>query len=162
MLIASISPCSFLFADESVEKNQNDVSNKDQTKRKRNILPKRKNKHTVKHKCTSQPKPCFPDKKRVRVTPYAANETPVRPEKVLKLSEPIDEERDEGNKLAPNSQKSQSLRPFFWLREGGEEEEEEIEDFVSLSNITPLNAPCFSDLKDSHDDVPFDTTPIVS
>lgn len=140
------------------------MSNKDQTKTKRSTSLKRKKKHVTKQKSTSQLKPCFPAKKRVHVTPFAASETPVRPAKVLKLGDTDNltdsKERDEGDKLTTNLQKSPLLRPFFWLRD--EEEEEEIENFVSLSNASPLNAPCFSDLKDSQDEVPLNATPNVS
>jgi hypothetical protein len=145
---------------ESLEKLGNGISNKEQTITKRSTSLKRK-KCVTKQKSTGQVKPCFPAKKRVHVTPFAASETPVRPKKVLKLGETdnnlTDSKERDADKLTTNLQKSPSLRPFFWLRE-----EEEIENFVSLSSTSPLKAPCFSDLKDSQDEVPSNTTPDVS
>lgn len=154
--------------EESPGKLDDNTSNKDQLKKKRDTSLKRKKKHVPKQKCTSDLKPCFPAKKRVHVTPFAVSETPVRPTKVLKLGESnnnLTDSKDsiEDDKLATNLQTSPSLRPFFCLgEEEGEEEGEEIENFVSLSIASPLNAPCFSDLKDTQDEVPSNTTPNVS
>ncbi|KAF3327538.1 protein BREAST CANCER SUSCEPTIBILITY 1 [Carex littledalei] len=149
--------------EESPGKLDDNTSNKDQLKKKRSTPLKRKKKHVAKQKCTSELKPCFPAKKRIHVTPIAISETPVRPAKVLKLGESNNnltdsKDSNEGDKLATNLQTSLSLRPFFCL---GEEEGEEIENFVSLSLsiASPLNAPCFSDLKDTQDEVPSNTTP---
>ncbi|KAJ3698801.1 hypothetical protein LUZ61_002506 [Rhynchospora tenuis] len=141
---------------ESAQNLDNNTSKKDQTKKKRRTFPERKKKQKI----SSELKPHFPAKKRVHVTPFDASETPVRPAKVSKLSELNDnttDDKDEGDKLAVNLQNSLSLQPFFCL--GEEEVEEEIENFVSLSNSSPLNAPCFSDLKDTQDEVPPMTTP---
>ncbi|KAJ4754588.1 Protein BREAST CANCER SUSCEPTIBILITY 1-like protein [Rhynchospora pubera] len=138
----------------SSTKRPDKESDTDQTKKK-NTYPERKKKQ----KSPSQLKPRFPAKKRVHVMPFDSSETPVRPAKVSKLSgsnNNTTDDKDEGDKLAANLQNSLSLRPFFCL---GEEEGEEIENFVSLSNSSPLNAPCFSDLKDTQDEVPSKTTP---
>ncbi|GMH01450.1 hypothetical protein Nepgr_003289 [Nepenthes gracilis] len=106
-------------------------------------------------------KPSLRTNKRVQVPQYPVPGTPVqqmRPEpknneaigSMLKKSSAISSESPSfAGKGDP------SFLPFFWLRE--EEDAEKLsqrtdEDHV---NYTPENAPAFSDIKDSDDDIPF-------
>jgi BRCA1-associated RING domain protein 1 len=76
-----------------------------------------------------------------------------------------DAEEDINKTLNSDRPESPSLSPFFWLM--GEEEEEGGTAGTSsepLSLNTPLrhNAPTFSDIIDSDDEIPNDATPNVS
>ncbi|XP_073004975.1 protein BREAST CANCER SUSCEPTIBILITY 1 homolog [Typha latifolia] len=116
-------------------------------------------------------RPSFPTKKRIHVTPYPVSDTPTRSPKVLKLqnmSSPLkdNDETDKDGQVASDKQSSPSLSPFFWLREEEEQEEDGLENAERLSSQHSLdtpshhNAPCFSDMKDSDDEMPFNMTPI--
>ncbi|KAJ3696143.1 hypothetical protein LUZ60_001520 [Juncus effusus] len=162
--------------DGSAQNTEANTSGANSTKGKKKLSPKKKNKDVSKpNPNSSKPilnpktKPSFPAKKRVHVTSSPLNETPVRPEKVLKLSDlndqsVVNKEKDQSEKVEVNLRKSPSFSPFFWLREDEDEEEEneggENEDFVSLSDEAPTPyAPCFSDIKDSDDERNLNTTP---
>ena len=113
-------------------------------------------------------KPSFSTNKRIHVTPFPESETPVRPRKIMKPEEPKNKlnDDDQGKDKALASDKSEgfSLSPFFWLREREDEECGTVETLSEpLSLATPLrhNAPCFSDIKDSEDETPPNSTPNV-
>ncbi|CAL4909028.1 unnamed protein product [Urochloa decumbens] len=111
-------------------------------------------------------KPSISTNKRIHVTPFPESETPTRPKKVMKPDEQKtklngDAEEDKTRTLNSDRPESPSLSPFFWLRE--EEEEGGTAGSLSepLSLDTPLrhNAPTFSDIKDSDDEIPNNMTP---
>ncbi|PKA46564.1 Protein breast cancer susceptibility 1 like [Apostasia shenzhenica] len=113
----------------------------------------------------------FPSNKRVHVTPYPVSETsPTQHNKVSKLgNSTIEADNDSGldtnQLLGSKRQEEHSLPPLFWLKEADEEDEgsdrlisQETND-LSSSNCVP----CFSDLKDSDDNVsPRQVTPVSS
>nr|CAB3464759.1 unnamed protein product [Digitaria exilis] len=112
-------------------------------------------------------KPSISTNKRIHVTPFPESETPMRPKKIMKPEEhksKVNDDAEETQNKTLNSDRpeSPSLSPFFWLRE---EEEEEGGTAGSLSEPlsldTPLrhNAPTFSDIIDSDDEIPNNITP---
>ncbi|CAN6327654.1 unnamed protein product [Urochloa humidicola] len=112
-------------------------------------------------------KPSISTNKRIHVTPFPESETPTRPKKVMKPDEQktmLNGDAEEDKTKTSNSDRPEipSLSPFFWLRE---EEEEEGGTAGSLSEPlsldTPLrhNAPTFSDIKDSDDEITNNMTP---
>nr|CAB3461012.1 unnamed protein product [Digitaria exilis] len=112
-------------------------------------------------------KPSISTNKRIHVTPFPESETPMRPKKIMKPEEQkskVNDDAEETQNKTMNSDRpeSPSLSPFFWLRE---EEEEEGGTAGSLSEPlsldTPLrhNAPTFSDIIDSDDEIPNNITP---
>ncbi|XP_047045467.1 protein BREAST CANCER SUSCEPTIBILITY 1 homolog [Lolium rigidum] len=111
-------------------------------------------------------KSSFSTNKRIHVTPFPESETPVRPRKIMKPEEPTNNlnQDAQGKDKALASDKSEgiSLSPFFWLREREDEVIGTVETLSEpLSLATPLrhNAPCYSDIKDSEDETPLNTTP---
>jgi hypothetical protein len=113
-------------------------------------------------------KSSFSTNKRIHVTPFPESETPVRPRKIMKPEEPTNNlnQDAQGKDKALASDKSEgiSLSPFFWLREREDEVIGTVETLSEpLSLATPLrhNAPCYSDIKDSEDETPLNTTPNV-
>ncbi|KAL6609684.1 hypothetical protein ACP70R_039653 [Stipagrostis hirtigluma subsp. patula] len=111
-------------------------------------------------------KPSISKNKRIHVTPFPESETPVRPKKILKPEEPkykpngeVEEDKDKA--LASDEPGSPSLSPFFWLREEKEEgcTAETLSEPLSLDTPLRHNAPTFSDIKDSDDEVPHGMTP---
>ncbi|XP_047308481.1 protein BREAST CANCER SUSCEPTIBILITY 1 homolog [Impatiens glandulifera] len=92
-------------------------------------------------------RPSFPTKKRIQVTKHHIPETPkvvAESSNGLRGKSVLDGEGETG------------LAPFFWLRE--EEDVEKLTQQTDDDTIfgTPPCAPCFSDIKDSDDDVPDD------
>ncbi|WVZ99192.1 hypothetical protein U9M48_044525 [Paspalum notatum var. saurae] len=110
-------------------------------------------------------KPSISTNKRIHVTPFPESETPIRPKKIMKSHEEEskpngDVQEDKDKTLNSDGPESPSLSPFFWLRE---EQEGGTAETLSepLSLDTPLrhNAPTFSDIKDSDDEIPNNMTP---
>ncbi|KAJ1263599.1 hypothetical protein BS78_09G198000 [Paspalum vaginatum] len=110
-------------------------------------------------------KPSISTNKRIHVTPFPESETPIRPKKIMKSHEEKsnlngDVQEDKDKTLNSDGPESPSLSPFFWLRE---EQEGGTAETLSepLSLDTPLrhNAPTFSDMKDSDDEIPNNMTP---
>uniref|UniRef100_A0A0E0PPV2 RING-type E3 ubiquitin transferase BRCA1 n=1 Tax=Oryza rufipogon TaxID=4529 RepID=A0A0E0PPV2_ORYRU len=116
----------------------------------------------------SQPttKPSFSTNKRIQVKPFPESETPIRAEKIMKPEEPknnLNNDVEGKNKAVASGQPgSPSLSPFFWLREQEEQEgctAETLSETQSLDTPLRHNAPSFSDIKDSDDEIPLNTTP---
>ncbi|KAL7131114.1 hypothetical protein ABFS83_13G177100 [Erythranthe nasuta] len=110
-------------------------------------------------------KPSFPAKKRVQVPPYATSDTQMDPQKLEGSNGKI-----EGNqpKNCPVLQKNvpytctkgeSMFSPFFWLREEDDLEKSSQQTDDNQIMYTPPDAPCFSDIKDSDDDVPHSKSP---
>lgn len=105
----------------------------------------------------------FPTKKRVQVSPYTntSTRTEMEPEKLKDRVAEINRNKTKSSHVLQNGMPSTcekgglNLPPFFWLRE---EEEEDIEKSTqqtddNLVMYAPLEVPCFSDIKDSDDEV---------
>lgn len=113
-------------------------------------------------------KPSFPTKKRVQVPQCPFSETPTRLA-ILEgeLSEIAREEPKRSStilkdKPVQNDKGEPVLSPFFWLREEDVEKSSQHTDEGEFMDMTPLNAPAFSDIKDSDDEYPSNSTPTVS
>ncbi|KAK6150115.1 hypothetical protein DH2020_017640 [Rehmannia glutinosa] len=110
-------------------------------------------------------KPSFPAKKRVQVPLYPTSGAQMEHENLEDIIGEIDEKEP---KKSPVLQKDMSFKcengepifsPFFWLRE-----EEDLEKSTQQTDdnqimYTPPDAPCFSDIKDSDDEVPCTKSP---
>uniref|UniRef100_A0A0D9WII5 RING-type E3 ubiquitin transferase BRCA1 n=1 Tax=Leersia perrieri TaxID=77586 RepID=A0A0D9WII5_9ORYZ len=156
---------------DCVKSGENSKRSQKPLARKRKVSSE-KEKNTAKDATASAShpatKPSFPTNKRIHVRPFPESETPIKTKKNMKLEEPknnTNDDAEEGrNKAMASAQPgSPSLSPFFWLREQEEEQEDCTAETLSqtLSLDTPLrhNAPSFSDIKDSDDEIPTDTTP---
>ena len=141
--------------------------------RKKKVASKKENntsKATAASASCPTTKPSISTNKRIHVTPFPESETPTRPQKIMKPEGQKtnlngDAEEDKNKTLISDRPESPSLSPFFWLR--GEKEEECGTAGTSsepLSLETPLrhNAPTFSDIIDSDDEIPNNATPNVS
>lgn len=126
-------------------------------------------KSNMKNTSSTFVKPSFPTKKRVQVPQCPFSETPTRLA-ILEgeLSEIAREEPKRSSTILKdkpvlNDKGEPVLSPFFWLRD-----EEDVEkssqhtDEDQFLDMTPLNAPAFSDIKDSDDEYPSSSTPTVS
>ncbi|XP_062181174.1 protein BREAST CANCER SUSCEPTIBILITY 1 homolog isoform X2 [Phragmites australis] len=140
------------------------------TKRLQKKVASKKEKNTTKATAASAScpttKPSFPTSKRIHVTPFPESETPMKPKKIMKPEEPKnklngDVGEDKDKTLTSDKPGSPSLSPFFWLREGGEEggTAETLSEPLSLDTPLRHNAPAFSDIKDSDNEIPNNTTP---
>ncbi|KAI8524602.1 hypothetical protein RHMOL_Rhmol13G0161800 [Rhododendron molle] len=107
-------------------------------------------------------KPSFPTKKRVQVPQYPPSEAPVQPA-TFGLGEIAKAKLDKSlvikEKSAVNGKGDTAFTPFFWLRD-----EEDVEKVTQQTDEggnmdTPPNAPCFSDIKDSDDEIPSEVSP---
>lgn len=129
------------------------------------------------------PKPSFPAKKRVRVPQYNLSETLTQHNNVLNLGNRIADLEVErrSSETATGSRTNNSVvlkekpafddkgepvfKPFFWLREGNDDDE--ISEDLSAQQIegdqftgsSPANVVTFSDIKDSDDENPIKMTP---
>ncbi|KAE8816292.1 Protein BREAST CANCER SUSCEPTIBILITY 1-like protein [Hordeum vulgare] len=127
----------------------------------------KKTKPTVASTSGPTKKPSFSTNKRIHVTPFPESETPMRPRKIMKSVETKDKLNGDAHEgkdkaLASNTVGDLSLSPFFWLREGADEEGGTVETLSEPPSLaTPLrhNAPCFSDIKSSDDGTPPNVTP---
>lgn len=115
----------------------------------------------------SSKKPSFPAKKRVQVPQRPLPETPVQPAND-KVSLPQHINSESLSNLAvqkdiPISNKKEDLefRPFFWLRDEDAEKSSQPSDEDYVMDTPPV-IPCFSDIKDSDDELQCDKTPEVS
>ncbi|KAL0442475.1 UNVERIFIED_CONTAM: protein BREAST CANCER SUSCEPTIBILITY 1 [Sesamum latifolium] len=107
-------------------------------------------------------KPSFPTKKRVQVPLYPTSETQMEP---VNLGSDVDriEHKHSGvlqRDMHSASEKGEMIfSPFFWLRE--EEDLEKLSQQTDDNQVmyTPPDAPCFSDIKDSDDEVPCKISP---
>ncbi|KAL2473833.1 Protein BREAST CANCER SUSCEPTIBILITY 1-like protein [Forsythia ovata] len=110
-------------------------------------------------------KPSFPTKKRVQLPKHLSLESPMHPENLegrtieIAINEPQKPHLIQKDMPVVNEKKDPVFTPFFWLRE-----EEHVEKPSQHSNgdqviYTPPDAPCFSDMKDSDDEVPSKISP---
>ncbi|XP_057983911.1 uncharacterized protein LOC131168474 isoform X2 [Malania oleifera] len=108
-------------------------------------------------------KPSFPTKKRVQVPQNLLSKTPLQPQK---CESGLVESTKEGSKNGSNvinknpvlyGKGEPVFSPFFWLRE--DEDAEILSQMMDSDHVmdTPLlNAPSFSDMKDSDEEMPSD------
>lgn len=68
--------------------------------------------------------------------------------------------RMQKDKLIFNENEEPVLSPFFWLREDDDAEKLTQQTDGDLMD-TPPDVPCFSDIKDSDDEIPCRSTPNV-
>ncbi|RCV17000.1 hypothetical protein SETIT_3G183600v2 [Setaria italica] len=143
---------------------------KPKSSRKKKVASKKKN-NTSKAAAASAScpttKPSISMNKRIHVTLFPECETPTRPKKIMKPEEQKtklngDAEEDKNKTLNSDRPESPSLSPFFWLR--GEEQEEggtagSLSEPLSLDTPLRHNAPTFSDIMDSDDEIPNNVTP---
>ncbi|PSS17741.1 Protein BREAST CANCER SUSCEPTIBILITY like [Actinidia chinensis var. chinensis] len=111
-------------------------------------------------------KPSFPTKKRVQVPQYPPpSDTPVQPRTFesgcVEITKVQLEKNSVGLKEKPavNEKGEPVFTPFFWLRD-----DEDVEKLTQQTDggdnmDTPPNAPCFSDIKDSADEIPTKVVP---
>ncbi|GFY96894.1 breast cancer susceptibility1 [Actinidia rufa] len=111
-------------------------------------------------------KPSFPTKKRVQVPQYPpSSDTPVQPRTFesgcVEITKVQLEKNSVGLKEKPavNEKGEPVFTPFFWLRD-----DEDVEKLTQQTDggdnmDTPPNAPCFSDIKDSADEIPTKVVP---
>ncbi|KAF0925258.1 hypothetical protein E2562_015971 [Oryza meyeriana var. granulata] len=154
---------------DCVNSGKNSKSSQKPLPRKRKVSSKEENNTTKDATAsTSCPttKPSFSTNKRIQVTPFPESETPIRAEKIMKPEELKNNQNDhveEGKYAVTSAQPgSPSLSPFFWLRDQEEEvgcTAETLSETLSLDTPLRHNAPSFSDIKDSDDEIPFNTTP---
>ncbi|KAL9404001.1 hypothetical protein Peur_000973 [Populus x canadensis] len=105
-------------------------------------------------------KPSFPTKKRVQVPQCSLSGTSAQPEKLRTGSREI--KKDDFKNDSSVSKKNpvvdekgeRMLSPFFWLRDEDGEKSSQHTDVDQLLDITPPNVPTFSDIKDSDDENP--------
>lgn len=103
--------------------------------------------------------PTFPIKKRIQVPQHHPQETPTRPvnlqgekRELIKDVTQTNVSRPEGTARLHENEET-LFTPFFWLRN-----EEDAEPTTQLTPLDPVNGslpdgPCFSDIKDTNDDV---------
>ncbi|XP_057503698.1 protein BREAST CANCER SUSCEPTIBILITY 1 homolog [Actinidia eriantha] len=111
-------------------------------------------------------KPSFPTKKRVQVPQYPPpSDTPVQlrtfESGCVEIAKVQPEKNSVGlkEKHAVNEKGEPVFTPFFWLRD-----DEDVEKLTQQTDggdnmDTPPNAPCFSDIKDSADEIPTKVVP---
>ncbi|XP_027158401.1 protein BREAST CANCER SUSCEPTIBILITY 1 homolog [Coffea eugenioides] len=126
------------------------------------ICKRKGSKRSTQAKCPL--KPSFPKKKRVHVPQSPPSETPIRLEKLVNETAEISKNEPESSFLMKEKhvfkKKGEPLfTPFFWLRD--EEDPENPTQQTDEDQImdTPPDAPCFSDIKDSDDEVPNEMPP---
>lgn len=116
----------------------------------------------------SSKKPSFPTKKRVQVPQNPLPETPTQPAKhEVNLGEVTTTGPQRSSvirKDMPVLEKKEELEfcPFFWLRD--EEDADKPSQPTDVDHVmdTPPVVPCFSDIKDSDDELQCNMTPEVS
>ncbi|KAH6825657.1 hypothetical protein C2S53_017629 [Perilla frutescens var. hirtella] len=100
----------------------------------------------------------FPTKKRVQVSPYTTRGTEMEQEKLKDRTAEIDRNESKSGHALPNDMPSTcekrepNFPPFFWLRDEEDLEKSTQQTDDNLVMYTPLEAPCFSDIKDSDDE----------
>ncbi|CAA0832292.1 Protein BREAST CANCER SUSCEPTIBILITY 1 homolog [Striga hermonthica] len=109
---------------------------------------------------SNQEKPSFPAKKRVQVPPYQTSEAPTDQNKLEGISGETGRKQQKKSTVPQRdmsfrSEKGeQRLSPFFWLRDKDALEELSQPTDDNEVMYTPLDVPCFSDIKDSDDEAP--------
>ncbi|CAA3013990.1 Hypothetical predicted protein [Olea europaea subsp. europaea] len=110
-------------------------------------------------------KPSFPTTKRVQLPKHLSLDSPSQPEKLegrtdeVSINEPQKPHLIQKDMPVVNEKGYPVFTPFFWLRE-----EEHVEKSSQHSDddkliYTPPDVPCFSDMKDSDDEVPRKISP---
>ncbi|KAL7089444.1 hypothetical protein ACP275_13G187300 [Erythranthe tilingii] len=141
-----------------------DSANQNQTQRKGKRL-KSASITTKRPSASNSMKPSFPAKKRVQVPPYTTLDTQIDPQKLEGRTGEIDRNQPKNchvlQKDVPYTcAKGESMfSPFFWLREEDDLEKSSQQTDDNQIMYTPPDAPCFSDIKDSDDDVPHSKSP---
>jgi BRCA1-associated RING domain protein 1 len=113
-------------------------------------------------------KPSFPTKKRVQVPQCSLSGTSAQPEKLQTGSREIkkDDFKNDSSVSRRNpvvdEKGERMLSPFFWLRDEDGEKSSQHTDMDQLLDITPPNVPTFSDIKDSDDENPPESSSKVS
>ncbi|XP_076937095.1 protein BREAST CANCER SUSCEPTIBILITY 1 homolog [Bidens hawaiensis] len=103
-------------------------------------------------------RPSFPTKKRVQVPQHPPQETPTRPANVDSGKSLIIKDGAQTNASRPEDMAhlhedgDTLFSPFFWLRNEENSEEPTQPTPFEPVNVSPPDAPCFSDIKDSYDD----------
>lgn len=113
----------------------------------------------------SSVRPSFPTKKRVQVPQHPPLESPPPTKLVAEndqatASEPQRSPVLNKGKMVLNEKGELNLSPFFWLREDVEKSSQLSDE--DHATDTPPGVPCFSDMKDSDDEIPLEMTPKVS
>ncbi|KAI3741559.1 hypothetical protein L1987_59233 [Smallanthus sonchifolius] len=104
-------------------------------------------------------RPSFPTKKRIQVPQHPPQETPTRPTNLESGKSEVIKDRTQTNVSGPEDtthlhENGDTLfSPFFWLRNEDTEEATQPTPFDPV-NVSPPDATCFSDIKDSYDDHP--------
>ncbi|CAI9773294.1 unnamed protein product [Fraxinus pennsylvanica] len=110
-------------------------------------------------------KPSFPTKKRVQLPEYLSLESPTQHEKLevrtngISMNEPRKPHVIQKDMHVVNEKGDPVFTPFFWLREEDHAEKSSQHSDGDQVIYTPLDVPCFSDMKDSDDEVPSKTSP---
>ena len=130
---------------------------------------RKKSKSNMTNTSSTFVKPSFPTKKRVQVPQCPFSESPTRLAildselSVIDREEPKRSSTILKDKPVLNDKGEPVLSPFFWLRdEEGVEKSSQHTDEGEFMDMTPVNAPAFSDIKDSDDEYPSNSTPTVS
>ncbi|GAB2241525.1 hypothetical protein Droror1_Dr00018300 [Drosera rotundifolia] len=101
--------------------------------------------------------PSIAENKRVQVPQYPLQETPMKPT-ISKI-----DKTEAVNHLSHTSLEEDGepcFPPFFWLREKEDMDKSSQETDVDFfSDLSPVNAPTFSDIKDSEDEAPSKSSP---
>ncbi|KAL3833680.1 hypothetical protein ACJIZ3_008416 [Penstemon smallii] len=114
---------------------------------------------------SSSVKPSFPNKKRVQVPQYPTSETQMQHEKpgggIGEIEGNKPQECPVVQKDVPSicEKREPILSPFFWLREEADLEKSSQQTDGNQDMYTPPETLCFSDIKDSDDDVPVNISP---
>lgn len=134
----------------------------DGTNRRKNVRRKASIKafnSDVKNAAWVHVKPSFPTKKRIQV-PHSSLSGPARQhdkfggENETTNVLPCESKKVSKNKPALDENGEPALSPFFWLRdeENIESQSQCIEE-DQLIDVPPSNVPCFSDIRDSDDEI---------
>lgn len=120
--------------------------------RERKAVSKRK------QKLEKQVMPSFPAKKRVHVTPFPTTETPIRPKRILKENKISEKSLNDDKTINKDECNDTTLSPFFWLREGTQNDDN-VNETSSRSSGQLIEdttqseyVPSFSQMKDSEDE----------
>ncbi|CAA2988133.1 BREAST CANCER SUSCEPTIBILITY 1 homolog [Olea europaea subsp. europaea] len=110
-------------------------------------------------------KPSFPTKKRVQLPEHLSLESPTQHEKMqgrtneISMNEPQKPHVIQKEKPVVNEMGNPVFTPFFWLREEDQAEKSSQHSDGDQVIYTPPDVPCFSDIKDSDDEVHSKTSP---
>ncbi|KAI3455958.1 hypothetical protein Pfo_012621 [Paulownia fortunei] len=110
-------------------------------------------------------KPSFPTKKRVQVPLYPTSDAQMEHEKLEGRIGEIDSKEPKNHPVLQKDmpficENGETIfSPFFWLREEEDLEKSSQQTDDNQIMYTPPDAPCFSDIKDSDDEVPCKISP---